>query len=114
MASWPLTLSAPSSISRRQLKRRIQHAFETGDSGCIDAHSRMRRRFELSWDLMSLADFTALENFFDAHSSANILWTDPQTGVVHTVRFAEDGPIPGVPKGRFGWYQVGPVALVEV
>ncbi|HSV27247.1 MAG TPA: hypothetical protein VLH60_05080 [Sedimentisphaerales bacterium] len=91
MAVWPTMLPPPSQGVEEELYRpQIRAEFEANYIQTRPRASRGRRRFPLSWKIMSEDDYRMLETFFLTNQGASFEYTHPITANKHTCVFAGD------------------------
>ncbi|MBU0517183.1 MAG: hypothetical protein KJ621_20705 [Proteobacteria bacterium] len=88
-------LSVPPSVPIKEVSTRdtIRAKSEAGYVLTRPRWTTARKRFEVRYQYLTPADFTSLDNFFQNVAQGGAVafsWNHPQTGSVHTVRFATD------------------------
>lgn len=89
MANWP-SIAYPSDLEEEIFKKVARSDFEAGYVCSVASHTRSRRRWVLSWSVMSAADLASLQTFFDNNQGDTFSWTNPANSTGYTVRFSED------------------------
>ncbi len=90
MASWP-SISNPSSIDEKIIK--LAHRTNADINGYVHFRPKWttsKKSFQLKWNVISSADKTTLETFFNANQGLTFTWTHPETSTVYTCIFDID------------------------
>ena len=90
MADWPNIPAADFGTEEEVYKPQVRSEFEGGYVQSRPRTSREIRRFPLSWETMSSADYATLETFFKTYQGNSFNWTHPVTSVVYVCRFSTD------------------------
>lgn len=89
MADWP-DIEDPSGLKEAPQKGQIKSDFENGYVQSRPKFTRVRKKFELSWETMTNSDKETLEAFFDDNLGGVFGWTHPISDSTYTVRFTND------------------------
>lgn len=90
MANWP-TLPSPDTGTEEEFykpQRKIE--FEANYIQSAPKATRGRRRFPLSWELMTETEYQTLETFFNTYQGTSFTYTHPIRATSHTCVFSAD------------------------
>jgi hypothetical protein len=92
MATWPVnSIGLPSyGMSEINYRPQIKHEFEANYQQVRQKVSRTRKKFELSWNMMTNSQHAALEMFVNSSTGMQFGFQHPVTSVVHTCTIETD------------------------
>lgn len=114
MTAWP-SISGPTDLEIIPGKPISTQRSSAGYSMSYSGATATKRTINLSWDAMTTADKTTLENFFETYSGGNFTISnpDPASSETYTVTFGVSELPFKYKKGFVGLWELN-VTLVEV
>lgn len=89
MANWP-NIAEPFEIDEDLYYPQIVTEFEANYVQSRLRGTRETRRWSLTWNAMTSADYVSLQTFFVTNQSISFTWTNPVTSVSYDCRFLDD------------------------
>ncbi|MCE5265670.1 MAG: hypothetical protein LLG97_19350 [Deltaproteobacteria bacterium] len=90
MANWPTLPSPDTGTKEAVYKPQLKLEFEANYIQSAPRATRHRRRFPLTWELMTEAEYQILEAFFLANQGGSFTYTHPIRSTSHTCVFSAD------------------------
>jgi hypothetical protein len=106
--TWPTTLPKPSidAVAEEVYKPAIKTEFEANYIQNRVVVSRTRRKFPLTWNYMTEANYQTLKTFFESYQGTVFVFTHPVEGTTHNCVFSESSL-------KSKWYSKGWRSAVE-
>jgi hypothetical protein len=90
LPAWPTLPPPDTGIEEEFYKPQRKIEFEANYVQTAPRATRGRRRFPLGWELMTEAEYQALETFFNANQGGSFTFTHPLRSTTHACVFSAD------------------------
>jgi hypothetical protein len=90
VANWPSIANPDFGFRETVYKPQIRQESEANYVQSRPRSTRAVKRWELTWSLLSEADYQTLLAFFTAYQGSSFVWIHPVSAVSYTCRFSAD------------------------